>query len=308
MTGHERNESLVTVLLAGAVNLAIAAAKAVAGVLSGSSAMLSEAAHSLADTVNEVLLVVALRRGARTADRGHPFGYGQESFFWAFLAALSTFVLGAGFSITHGIHTIQDGETEGDYALSYAVLAVAFVLECVSLRRSLKQLRGDAGRWKIEPADYLLTTTDTALKAVVLEDIAAIAGLLVAAGGLGLEELTGNPFWDGAASVLIGVLLIGVAGRLARDNVSLLTGGAAPPRFERVLRDEIAAHEGISEIVDLRTMMLGPDEVLVAAAVDFADAPGGSDAVEATADQVQQDITRRFPEVRHVFLDPTPAP
>jgi cation diffusion facilitator family transporter len=300
----EGNESLVTVLVAGAANLGIAAAKAVAGALSGSSAMLSEAAHSVGDTVNEVLLVVALRRGAHPADRSHPFGYGQESFFWALLAAFATFVLGAGFSITHGLHTISHGQIEDDFGLSYIVLAVAFVLESVSLRRSLTQLRRAADRWDVDPAAYLRRTPDTALKAVVLEDVAALAGLLIAAAGLGLEEVTGSVFWDGAASVLIGLLLLVVAGKLARDNVSLLTGEAAPARFEEALRDEIDAQPGIDGIVELRTMMLGPDRVLVAAAVDYS-AAGSSDEVEATATAVQEALSRRFPEVRHVFLDPT---
>jgi len=298
------HDSLVTVLVAGAANLGIAVAKLVAGVLSGSSAMLSEAAHSFADTVNEVLLVVASRRASAPASARHPFGHGQESFFWAFLAALATFVLGAGFSITHGIHTISHGSVEGHYFLAYAVLTVSAVLELVSLRRSLQQVRATAGRWSVSPRALVQSTPDTALKAVVLEDIAALVGLALAAAGLGLEWATGSAVWDGLASVAIGVLLVVVAGTLALDNVSLLTGESAPPRVERAIIDLLAAQAGIDRIVTLRTMMLGPHDVLVAAVVDFDDRLSAAE-VEAVADAAQAAVTARFAGVRHVYLDPT---
>lgn len=298
------DESLVTVLVAGAANLGIACAKLVAGVLGGSSAMLSEAAHSFADTVNEVLLVVAARRGRLPADDRHPFGYGQEAFFWAFLAALFTFVLGAGFSITHGIHTIEHGTVEGDYLLSFAVLGVAAVLEGVSLRRGVQQVRRTADRYDVSPGRFLRATPDTALKAVVLEDIAALVGLAVAAAGLGMEWATDSAVWDGVASVVIGLLLVVVAATLARDNVSLLTGEAAPPGVEAEVRELLAAQPGIDRILELRTMMLGTSEALVVAVVDYDDSLSGPE-VEAAADAAQAAVTTRFPAIRHVYLDPT---
>lgn len=298
------NESLVTVLVAGAANLGIALAKLLAGLLSGSSAMLSEAAHSFGDTVNEVLLVVAARRGALPADDRHPFGYGQEAFFWAFLAALFTFAVGAGFSITHGIHTISHGEVEGHYELSFVVLAVSAVLEVVSLRRSVWQVRRGADRFDVSPERYLRATPDTALKAVVLEDIAALVGLAVAAAGLGLEWATDSAVWDGLASVIIGVILVVVAVTLARDNVSLLTGEAAPSGIGDEVRTLLEGQPGIHRILELRTMMLGTREALVAAEVDFDDTLSGPE-VEAAADAAQAAVTSRFPAIRHVYLDPT---
>lgn len=171
-------ESVTTVIIAGGANLAIAVAKMVAGLLSGSASMLSEAAHSFADTTTEVLLFIALRRGQRLADVRHPFGYGRSAFLWALLAAMFTLVAGAGFSVTHGIHTIRNGEELGDPTVSYIVLAVAFVLESISFRQAVRQSRRSAGRWKVPTIRYLRLTSDTTLKAVVLEDSAALIGLV----------------------------------------------------------------------------------------------------------------------------------
>lgn len=294
---------MVTVLVAGAANLAIAVAKLLAGMLTNSASMLSEAAHSFGDTVNEVLLAVALRRGSQPANERHPFGYGKESFFWAFIATVATFVAGAGFAITHGVHTIMHGEKTGDFGLAYLVLAVSFVFEGASFLRATSQLRGSAHARKVGALTYLRATPDTTLKAVVLEDAAALIGLILATLGVALQELTGSATWDGAASVAIGLLLVAVAVTLAIDNVSLLVGEAAPRRVERELRSLLEAQPGIDKVVDLHTMMLGVDEVLVVATVDYADMSGAE--VERTADAAQQALTDRFPTIRHVYLDPT---
>src|SRR3954447_25632026 len=190
-------ESAGTVILAGLVNLAIAAAKFVGGMISHSSAMLSEAAHSVADTVTEVLLFVALKRGTKPPDRRHPFGYGRETYFWAFLASLCTFVVGAGFSIYQGVHTIIHGEEQGSPLVSYIVLGVSFLLEGTSWLKAVRQVRGAAKQWGTSPGNYLSKTTDTTVKAVTFEDTAALIGLVLAALGLFLEHLTGDPMWDG---------------------------------------------------------------------------------------------------------------
>src|SRR4051812_48992917 len=159
--GESGGESTGTVILAGAVNLAIAAAKLVGGMISHSSAMLSEAAHSLADTVTEVLLFVALKRGAKPADARHPFGYGRETYFWAFLAALCTFGVGAGFSIFQGVETIRNGEEQGPPTISYIVLAISFALEGSSLVKAVRQVRGPPRERNVSSRQYLRHTTDT---------------------------------------------------------------------------------------------------------------------------------------------------
>ncbi|MFI7283700.1 cation diffusion facilitator family transporter [Micromonospora chersina] len=299
-----KNESVGTVVVAGAANLAIAIAKLVAGLISGSAAMLSEAAHSVADTTTEVLLYLALRRGARPADTRHPFGYGKESYVWAFLAALFTFVVGAGFAITHGVTTILVHEHTGNYLASYIVLAISFAIESVSLARAVRQVRRESRRWRATPHRYLRLTADTTVKAVFLEDTAALIGLLLAAAGLTLSHLTGDELYDGVASILIGVLLLVVAGILARSNISLLVGRAVSERVHRQIEQELAGLPAVDRIDTLMTMFLGPTDILVAAKVDFRDDATGAD-IEAAADEAERRLTDRFPEVAYVFLDPT---
>src|ERR1700712_321629 len=215
-------ESAGTGILPALVNLGIAVAKLIGGRISHSSAMLSEAAHSVADTVTEVLLFVALRRGEKPPDEKHPFGYGRETYFWAFVASLMTFLVGAGFSIFQGISTILTREPEGPPLVSYLVLAVSFVLEGISFRKAVKQVRGAADKWGVSPKQYLARTTDTTVKAVTFEDAAALVGLVLAALGLLLEQLTGDPLWDGVSAIAIGLLLLVVAFVLARANKSPL--------------------------------------------------------------------------------------
>ena len=300
----ESSESIGTVVIAGAANLAIAGAKLLAGLFSGSAAMLSEAVHSVADTTTEVLLFVALRRGARPADARHPFGYGKESYVWAFLAAIFTFVAGAGFSITHGVTTVVGGERGGDYLASYIVLAVSAVIEALSLTRAVRQVRRAARHWDVTSARYLRVTADTAVKAVFLEDTAALIGIVLAAVGLGLSQRTGDRVWDGLASIAIGLLLLVVAAILARSNISLLVGQAVPPRIRANIHDELAAMPIVQRVDTLLTMLLGPDDVLVAAKVDFADEATGAE-IESAADEAERRLTARYPIIRYVFLDPT---
>ncbi|NBE83952.1 cation diffusion facilitator family transporter [Micromonospora rubida] len=299
-------ESVGTVVVAGVANLAIAVAKLVAGLISGSAAMLSEAAHSVADTTTEALLYLALRRGARPADVRHPFGYGKESYVWAFLAALFTFVAGAGFAITHGVTTILVHEHSGNYLVSYVVLAVSFAIESVSLARAVRQIRGESRRWRTTPRRFLRLTADTAVKAVFLEDSAALVGLLLAAVGLTLSHWTGDELYDGLASIAIGVLLLVVAVVLAKANISLLVGRAIPERLRLEIEQELNGLPAVERIDTLLTMQLGPDDMLVAAKVDFRDEATGAD-IEAAADEAERRLIERYPEIGYVFLDPTPS-
>ena len=302
--GSSGGESTGTVILAGAVNLAIAAAKFVGGMLSHSSAMLSESAHSVADTVTEVLLFVALKRGTKPPDTKHPFGYGRETYFWAFLASLCTFVVGAGFSVFQGVQTIVERKPEGSPTVSYIVLAVSFVLEASSLIKAVRQVRGSASRWRITPGQYLSATTDTTVKAVTFEDSAALIGLVLAALGLFLEQMTGDPLWDGVSAVLIGVLLVVVAVALARANLSLLIGQSASPMLERRLREEIASLDHVVDVPFMLTSVIGPGQLLIAAKVDFDDDVAAGE-IERTADEAERRLVAEYEGVRYVFLDPT---
>lgn len=297
-------DSVGTVIIAGLANVVIAVAKLVAGMLSGSAAMLSEAAHSFADTVTEIFLFVALRRGEKEPDEEHPFGYGKESFVWAFIAALFTFIGGAGFSIYHGVTTVITGEESGHYVLSYIVLAVSFVAEGTSFLRAKRQVAGESQRWGISSARFLRLTPDTTVKAVYFEDSAALIGLILAGLGILLAQLTGSGVWDGLASIGIGLLLLVVAVTLARSNISLLVGRAVPRRMHNQIAADLNSIPIVVSVPTLLTMQLGPGDILVAAKVDFDDDALGGD-IETASDEAERRLRIRYPGIRYVFLDPT---
>ncbi|MER6228886.1 MULTISPECIES: cation diffusion facilitator family transporter [Streptomyces] len=302
----EGGESTSTVVVAAAANLGIAAAKLVAGLISGSSAMLSEAAHSVADTVTELMLLTALKRSEKPPDEDHPLGYGPERYVWAMLAAVATFVGGAVFSLYDGIHTLLKGEELGDPLVSYIVLAVAFLLEGFSLRTGVRQVRGEAARLRMPAPRYLRRTPDTAVKAVVMEDSAALAGLLLAAGGLLGGQLSGSAVWDGVASVLIGLLLVYVAWVLCRSNAQLLIGRPFPPNMRAGVREELLSVPHVVEVLELTTLIQGPAELLVAAKVDFRDASTAAQ-IEWACEEAEQQLRERYPSIQRVYLDPTPG-
>jgi len=303
----DTGDSVLTVFVAGAANLLIAVAKGVGALISGSSAMMSEAVHSVADTVTEILLFVSLRRGGKPADARHPLGYGREAYLWALLAAVATFVVGALVSILDGVNRIRFGGDQGDPRVAFAVLGVAFVLEGTSLLRALRQVQGSARRYRVRARTFLQETTDTAVRAVTLEDSAALVGLVLAAVGLTLTEVTGSSLWDGLGSVLIGVLLVVVAGSLARANTSLLVGRSAPLGVDRALRTELESLPDVMSVPVFVTSVTGPRRLLVAAKVEFRDGCT-TDDIERIADEAELRLIARFPGIEYVFLDPTSNP
>src|SRR4030095_405503 len=245
-----------------------------------------------ADTVTEVFLFVALKRGKRPPDAKHPFGYGRETYFWAFLASLATFGLGAGVAIWQGVTTIIEGEEQGDPRISYIVLAVSFVLEGVSWLKAVRQVRSAARKWDVTPGGALSRQTDTTVKAVTFEDTAALIGLVLAALGLFLEHVTGDPLWDGLSAVVIGILLIVVAWVLARANVSLLIGQSVSPRIQAELKTEIAELDHVVDVPFLLTSVIGPAQLMVAAKVDFDDDVSAAD-IERVADEAERRLVSR---------------
>ena len=302
----EQPESAVTVVVATVTNLGIAAAKAVAGVLSGSSAMLSEAAHSVADTVTEVLLLTALKRSAGPADEAHPLGYGPERYIWALLASIATFAGGAVFAVYDGVHTLVHGEDPGNPTPSYVVLAVAAVLKGYSLLVAWRQVRGEADRMRAPLGPYVKHTPDTAVKAVLLENAAALIGPALAAGGLLGAQLTGSGVYDGVASLLIGLLLVWVAWELGRSNAQYLIGRPLPAAMRDEVREELLSVLHIEAVLELTTLVQGPDEVLIAAKVDFHDLASARQ-VETACEVAEAQLRERFPAIRRVYLDPTPS-
>jgi cation diffusion facilitator family transporter len=267
--------------------------------------MLAEAAHSVADTTNQLLLLASLNLAEREPDAQHPFGYGKERFFWSFLAAVCIFVSGAVFSVFEGVHRmLQGGGAESGTGIAFAVLAIALVLEGASLLRAARQTHGEAERKRRSFTRHLRVSRDPTTKTVVFEDGAAVAGIVIAAAGLGLTQLTGNAVFDGAASVMIGLLLAVVAVVLGRDTKGLLIGEGALPEEREALERVFREHPKVDSLEELLTMALGPGSLLVAARFDIA---GGldSDAIEALADELDRELHEVVPDVSEVFLDPT---
>ncbi|MDQ1748468.1 MAG: hypothetical protein QOD07_2731 [Frankiaceae bacterium] len=302
----DEQDSTFTVVVAIFANLGIAIAKGVAGALSGSAAMVSEAAHSVADTMNEVLLLVAVRRSDRPADEHHPFGYGRERYFWTLLAAVGIFVGGGVFSVLQGVNELRAGGhgEGGHFTLTYVVLAVSFVLESVSWLQARAQLHADATKVGRTMRDQLWATTDPAATTVFFEDTAALAGLVVAGTGVALHEATHNAMWDGLASIAIGLLLTVVAVALGRENRSLIVGEAADPRLQEGVRALLEAHPEVDAVDELLTMVIGRGQVLVAARIDLDDDITAGQ-VEALAREMEREILAEHPFVRHFFLDIT---
>ncbi|SMC95070.1 cation diffusion facilitator family transporter [Kibdelosporangium aridum] len=299
-------ESTLTVVLALLVNLAIAVMKAVAGLITGSAAMLAEAAHSVADTFTEALLLTALRTSARPADRRHPFGYGKERYFWSLLAAVSIFVSGAVFSFYEGFEAIFGPTVEQESPIiAYIVLAIAFALEMVSWTQAVRQTRREAKEQNRTLFEYLRHSDDPTSKTVLFEDSAALIGLFIAFAGIGLHQITGSQLADGIASVLIGLLLAAVAYLLSRTNRGLLIGRQADPVLVFAVGKRLRAIPEVEAVVDLLTMTTGTDSVLLCARLDFDDSLGAAD-LERACVRIEAELRAEFPELTEIFLEPVP--
>jgi cation diffusion facilitator family transporter len=303
---EQKSESTLTVLVALGANFAIAVLKLVAGVITGSAAMLAEAGHSVADTFTEALLLTALRRSNRPADRAHPFGYGKERYFWSLMAAVSIFASGALFAFYEGFRTVfGDDHSQQSPIVGYVVLALAFVLEGVSWLRAVRQVRAEAAAEKRSVRRYLRLIDDPTVKTVFYEDTAALVGILLAFAGLALHDVTGSAVWDGLASVLIGALLAGIAYLLARTNLGLLIGRQADPAIVRGAREHLTAAPEVEVVVDLLTMVTGTDRILLCARVDFVDALSSHD-LEIACVRIAAELRERFPDLDEIFLEPVP--
>jgi cation diffusion facilitator family transporter len=299
------SESRKTVLVALSANAGIAVAKLIAGLAGGSSAMLAEGAHSIADTTNQLFLLGSLRFAERKPDEQHPFGYGKERFLWTFMAAIFIFVGGALFSVYEGVSKLLHGGGEPTkFGLTYAVLAFALVLEGLSLLRALRQTKSDADRARRPVGGYVRTSRDPTTKTVVFEDSAAVAGVVLAMIGVGLHQLTGSEAPDAIAAILIGVLLGVVAVGLWRDTRGLLIGEAALPEERERIVEVLCEHREVDELIELLTMAMGPDSLLVAVRLDLADGLD-SDDVERLASELDREIREAVPAAAHVFIDPT---
>ncbi len=292
------------VIVALACNFGIATAKFAAAAVSGSSAMLSEAIHSLVDTSNQALLLIGIKRSQRPPDDRHPFGYSMELYFWSFIVAILLFSLGAGIAIYEGIDKLLHPHAiEHAWAL-YAILGVSLVLEGISTYRALTEFNAHRGRTGLIAA--LQRSKDPALYTVLLEDLAALAGLTVAFLGVVGVDVFGWPQADGLASIVIGVILALVAAFMSVETKALLIGEAASDEVQAGLKALVAAETGpgkpISHINSIKTMHLGPVDVLVIASVDFEDGQTAR-SVELTNARIEASIKAQYPSVRQLFLE-----
>jgi cation diffusion facilitator family transporter len=260
----------------------------------------------VADTFTEALLLTALRRSERPADRAHPFGYGKERYFWSLLAAVSIFMSGAVFAFYEGFQTVFGEETKQENPLlAYIVLALAFVLETISWTQAVRQTKREAAEEERSVAEYLRYSDDTTAKTVLFEDSAALVGLLIAFAGIGLHQLTGSPLADGIASLMIGLLLAFVAYLLGRTNRGLLIGRQADPVLVFAIRRRLQEAAEVESVVDLLTMTTGTDSVLLCARLDFDDALGAAD-LERACVRIDNELRAEFHKLNEIFLEPVP--
>jgi cation diffusion facilitator family transporter len=261
--GSDGGDSTRTVVVAVIANFAIAVAKIVAAVLTGSASLWAEAAHSVADTGNEVLLFIGLRRSGRPPDARHPFGYGQERYFWTFIAALGIFLVGGTLSIGEGVRSLLMPEPLESLWVGIGVLVVAFCFEGYSWHTARKQLRAESRRRQRSMVEHLRRASDPSATTVFLEDTAALIGLLLALVALLLHAGTGWAGWDAVGSMGIGVLLIVVAYVLARRSKTLLLDESAPPDVLEPIRAQVGAADWVGEVRELHAVYVGPSSLLV---------------------------------------------
>lgn len=295
LTGEEPegNESLLTILVAFVANTLIAIAKSVAAIFSGSASMVAEAAHSWVDTLNEVFLYIAQKRAEKPRDKTHIFGYGREAYVWSMVASFALFAAGAVASIMRGVQQIihTEGEHGGDFLWSYIILGIAFVLEAISFLQAVRHARGAGPRLHMSPMRFILRTSDPTVRAVFVEDAGALIGIVLAALGLLLSEITGSAVWDALGSIAVGLLLAIMALYLFRRNREFLVGEVANEHLLGLIRAELLADARVERITFLYSEYVGPGRVFVAAAVDLV-----GDEVESSAAHSLRDIGRHLEE------------
>ncbi len=282
-------------------NAGIAVAKFIGYLITGSSSMLAESVHSVADTSNQGLLLFGQRRARKEASTLHPFGYGRSRYFYSFVVALVLFSLGSIFALYEGYHKISHPEALTSPMVAIVILLAAVGLESFSLRTAIvesRPLKGSGSWWR-----FIHTSRNPELPVVLLEDFGALVGLMLALVGVGLTIITGDAVWDGIGTVGIGVLLGGIAAILMVEMHSLLIGEGATPQEDRAIRRALEQTEKVERLIHIRTQYLGPDEMLVAAKIALG--PEVTLAtVAATIDAAEVSIRAAVPAARVIYLEP----
>ena len=297
---------MLAVLGALFANAIIAVLKLAAALATGSSGMMAEAFHSVADTTNQIFLLLGLRFYKRPASQKHPFGYGKERFFWSFIAAIFIFGVGATYAIYEGVVKLHHPHPPSNLKWAYIVLAVSFLLEGSSITLAIYQELREAHSEGLKFFDYLRESKDPTAKTVLFEDSAALLGILIAAAGLLLTDYQvgggGGAYWDGVASIVIGLVLAVVAFVLARTSRGLLLGEAASPKVLQAIKQAIESHPNVESVVELLTMHLAPKQILINAHISLRDGLV-TDEIERTIEEVEELIKRAEPKVEMIFLE-----
>jgi cation diffusion facilitator family transporter len=266
---QDRPGSMLTVIIAFGANLLVAIAKSIAALVSGSASMVAEAAHSWADTGNEIFLLIAERRGAKKRDAAHPLGYGRETYIWSMFAAFGLFTAGAIVSIYHGISELGETGPAEDVVLNYLVLALSFCLEGTSFLQAYRQAHGAATKRKVPVLRHVLQSSNPTLRAVFAEDAAALVGLVIAFLGVFLHQVTGLAVFDAIGSIAVGLLLGVVAIVLIDRNRRFLLGESTSPELENAVLVELLARKQVERVTYLHLEFVGPSRVYLVAAVDL---------------------------------------
>lgn len=289
------------IVAAMVANAGIAVAKFLAYVVTGSASMLAESIHSVADTSNQGLLLIGGRRAARIADDRHQFGFGRERYFWAFVVAMVLFALGGLFSIYEGVDKIRHPHEIESVAWAIGVLVFAIGAESLSFRTAYVEAlpaKGSRSWW-----GYIRSSRTPELPVVLLEDAGALIGLVLALGGVGLTAITGDPLWDGLGTLSIGILLVAISVVLTVEMKSLLIGEAATTEHIEALLAAVSNEDAVTRIIDLRTQHIGPEELLVAAKIEFDRSltnPELSDAI----DHAERALRASVPLEMQIYLEP----
>ncbi|MBI5946698.1 MAG: cation diffusion facilitator family transporter [Chloroflexi bacterium] len=300
------SESKTAVIAAMGANSAIAAGKLTAGVLTGSASMLAEAGHSVADTVNQVFLLIGINLSSTSADARHPHGYGKEAFFWSFLAAIFIFVAGAAFSFYEGTRTLLQEtahhRSQHELFLAFGVLGMAAAFESASMTVAVRAIFAGARQNGWGPVRFLRESPDLTTKTVFFEDGAALTGLTIAAAGLALSEITGHEAWDGLASLAIGVVLAIVAVMLGAQSRALLLGAAAGGETQEAIRKTLASFPEVERVPRLLTMQLGSHSVLVTGELEVERSLDAA-AIEDLMLRIDASLSETAPEVVDTFWE-----
>ncbi len=298
---HVQDGSRKAIIAAFSANLGIAIAKFVGFLITGSAGLLAEAGHSVADTANQGLLMLGGNRGKRPADRAHPFGYGPERYFWSFVVALVLFSMGGLFALYEGIQKLRHPHGIDSAVVAYVILGLSIALESFSLRTAMKEanrVRGDKTWWR-----FIATAKAPELPVVLLEDVGAEVGLVFALFGLTMAEVTGNARWDAVGSIAIGVLLVAIAMILAAEMKALLIGEAASDDDLAAIQSSLAGSTSVNGLIHLRTMHLGPDQLLVAAKVEYDHSLTVAQLAQAI-DDTEADLRAAVPIADIVYIEP----